>query len=147
MRSKLAIACLSVFLLAGWGRHKGTFNYLLDEGFNPADTALIIPATKDEKREPKANLAVRIFVNPAGRGSVAGLDSITQLDSSRSTAKLGGFNAVRVKPGVYAVNVSCFISGWVGFFSVTVAADPGQEYLVECLGNRAVSMKVDVFEK
>lgn len=124
---------------------KGTLNFRLDESFSADQVAIIRPATKEEKKEPKPGLAVRIFVNPGGPA----LATLTYISSPGVTDRidLRGYDAVRVRPGVYEIGASCWLNPYMRRFAATVHVGPGKEYLIECLGNTAHMLKLTVFER
>ena len=145
MRIRGSVALFMALTLAGCAT-KGPLDFGLESPYVAAQTAVIRPATKEEKTEPKANLAVRIFVNPTGRGSIANLVSIARIGGAKASADLSKYGSVRVSPGEYQVEASCSVPSWSGYFSVMVEARPGKEYLLECLGNTAHTMKLKVLE-
>ena len=144
MRRAFVLGFTAIFLLTGWGwrDRKGTFDYQLGDNASQQETAIIRPAAKSERRAPKANAAIRIFVNPGGP-STAQLLAIGSTDTPAE--KLNGYGAVRVKPGTYQVSVRCLTGGWYGDFAVAIEAAAGQEQLIECVGNTAHTMNVSVF--
>lgn len=144
MRRSFIIGLAATFLLTGWGGSKGTYDYQLGDRGSQQDTAIIRPAEKSERRAPKANAAVRIFVNPGG-ASVARLVAIGSVEAPAE--QLSGYRAVRVRPGAYQVTVQCSTGGWQGSFAVMIEAAGGQEQLIECIGNTGHTMDVSVFAK
>lgn len=108
-----------------------------------AATALIRAATREEKLEKKANLAVRIFVNPDGQGSLVRITSITSLsEHQREHHRLKDHASVRVLPGRYIVDAFCILPGVSIDFVVPMSVVAGNQYLLECMGNTAIQTKI-----
>ncbi len=145
MKTRYTIPAIVMLVVSGCAT-KGPIEYGLKDNGPLAQTAVIRPATREEKTEPKANLAIRIFVNPMGGGSVARLEYINNVSGRPGGKSLKDYSSVRVAPGVYDVGASCMVGGFIGYFSERVDAKPGKLYLLECFGNTAHTMKMKVFE-
>jgi hypothetical protein len=112
----------------------GVLNWTGHDPIAESETALIRAATVDEKIEQRGNAAVRIFVNPVGRGSTATLLKISALESRKSEI-LKKYSTVRVAPGRYVVQARCIIFPFALKREIEIDAAANNEYLIECAGH------------
>jgi len=137
------VAVSAMLLLTGWGKNKGTLDYGMPEPYGPEETALIRPAGKEEMREGKPNLAKRLFLT--GAGSEAKLMAIST--GNGSDVKLADYDAVRTLPGLHNLNVRCTRGGFHVHFVGSLLVVAGGEYLFECVGSTAHTVRLMVTEK
>jgi hypothetical protein len=141
-----------LLLLIGCVNKEGVVNFMAKPGLEitPNGTALIRPATDDEKTERKSVLALRIFVNPRGVGNMAMLEEISSPNGDVMNLSSRNVSAIRVPPGQYFVKAICTQSSYPAIlnmhFGVAIEARAGKQYLLECTGITAATTRMVVHE-
>jgi hypothetical protein len=107
-----------------------------------SNTALIRPATKEEKLEKKADpVLIVLNLGLIQRGPIVHMRYITEVESKRA-ANLSRFASVRVPPGEYLLVADCPVAGYDITYKLPMVVAPGGEYLLECTGITAGSADI-----
>lgn len=120
----------------------GPISVFSADTLQPTEIATIRPATAEEKQERRANLAIRLLVNPSGRGSLVRLLSISSAGSNEQI-DLRGYSSVKVPAGSYIIRAECFLPSVTLFFKVPMDVRANSEYLLECTGNTGHSARIN----
>jgi hypothetical protein len=141
----LAVGAFALTAALSAHAQQATLNWTGQESPSTESTAIIRAALKDEKIEQKANAAVRIFVNAAGRGSIATLLNIRSQEIGKSQS-LKDYGPVQVTPGIYTVQARCYLFPFVLKREIEISTETNGEYLIECAGQTAHSTHLIVHE-